>query len=91
MPPALKMGDAAGGVILAGANTTVFVESKLWAVVGCPVIPHGKPPCAPAPSMVMTAGPHTVFVQGVPGLHLADQSSCGCPGAPGAPTVKANG
>ncbi|MBX2802134.1 MAG: hypothetical protein KTR31_30920 [Myxococcales bacterium] len=94
MPKALRVLDVATGVIQPGPNTTVFVDGSLWAVAGCPVLPHGKPPCTSA-VMTPSAGPHKVYVQGSLACHVGDQASCGCPGAPGPslppPTTSANG
>ncbi len=91
MPPAARVGvDTAGGPILPGPNVTVFVGGSFWAVMGHTVTPHGPPPHGPPPP-VMVKGSMTVFVSGIPACRLGDVASCGCPAAPGFPTVMAGG
>ena len=89
MPPAARMGmDTAGGNLLAPPQTTVFVNDALWVVVGTPVAGHG---ITPHSSPVMAKGSTTVMVGGIPACRAGDNASCGCPAAPGAPTVIAGG
>lgn len=89
MPPAVRMGvDMAGGTILAPPQTTVFVGGSLWAVMGTPVAGHAPGPHA-GPAMVKASV--TVFVGGIPACRTGDVASCGCPAAPGLPTVMAGG
>jgi uncharacterized Zn-binding protein involved in type VI secretion len=89
MPPAARMGaDAAGGNLLMPPQATVFVGGSLWAVIGTQAAGHGN---SPHSSPVMTKGSMTVFVQGIPGCRTGDVASCGCPAAPGFPTVLAGG
>ncbi len=85
MPPAVRMGvDAAGGPLLAPPQTTVFVGGSLWAVLGNPVTGHAPGPHA-APTMVMSST--SVYVGGILACRAGDTASCGCPAAPGMPTV----
>ncbi|MEZ4235509.1 MAG: hypothetical protein R3F59_04970 [Myxococcota bacterium] len=56
--------------------------------MGTPITPHGPPPHA---SATMVKASLTVFVQSIPACRAGDVASCGCPAAPGVPTVTAGG
>lgn len=89
MFPAVRMGvDTAGGPIAVPPQATVFVGGSLWAVMGTPIVPH-----APGPHLAATLvkASTTVYVQGIPACRAGDMASCGCPAAPGIPTVTAGG
>lgn len=75
MPRIARVGvDSAGGVILGGGNSTVYVNGSLVAVVGDAVTPHGD---SPHSSATLTTGSSTVFVGGVQVCRQGDQASCG--------------
>jgi uncharacterized Zn-binding protein involved in type VI secretion len=80
--------DMAGGPILMPPQATVFVSGSLWAVMGTPATPHGPPPHTVP---VLIKGSATVMVGGIPACRMGDMASCGCPAAPGAPTVIVGG
>ena len=66
--------DSAGGPILGGGNTRVFVENLPAAVLGDPVTGHASDVHA-APVMVL--GSFRVLAAGRPVCRLADPASCG--------------
>lgn len=85
MPPVVRMGmDMIGGPLLMPPQATVFVGGSLWAVLGTPGTPH-----APGPHMapVLVGCNPTVLVGGIPASRAGHNASCGCPAAPGLPTV----
>ncbi|MEQ1508118.1 MAG: PAAR domain-containing protein [Myxococcota bacterium] len=90
MPPAVRMGVdlAGGGTLLTPPQATVFVGGSLWAVLGTPVATHGPGPHIAA---TMVKASITVLVGGMPACRTGDVASCGCPAAPGLPTVMAGG
>ena len=66
--------DSAGGIILGGNNSHVFVNSSLAAVVGDTVASHGD---APHSAPTLTTGSPTVFINGIPVCRQGDSASCG--------------
>lgn len=65
--------DRAGGIILP-TQSMFQVGGNPVAVVGCPVVPHGKSPHN-APKMVEGVGWFTV--NGIPVCHAGNKASCG--------------
>ena len=75
MPGVARVGvDSAGGIILGGNQSTVYVNGALAAVIGDAVAGHGDPPHA-APTMVV--GSSDVFVEGIGVCREGDAASCG--------------
>jgi uncharacterized Zn-binding protein involved in type VI secretion len=68
--------DTAGGPIIGGGNTRVFVDGTPASVIGDAVAGHG-PDVHAGPVMVM--GSFRVFAAGRPVCRLADTASCGHP------------
>ncbi len=66
--------DVAGGMILNGANGTVFANGLLVAVRGSTVVSHGSPPHSAA---VMVGASATVFAQKISVCRQSDSASCG--------------
>jgi uncharacterized Zn-binding protein involved in type VI secretion len=86
MPPVVRMGvDMCTGPILMPLQGTVFVGGSLWAVLGTPVTPH-----APGPHLVpfLAQANFQVYVGGIPSCRAGHTATCGCPAAPGFPTVQ---
>ena len=75
MPGVTRVGqDTAGGVVLNGGNSTVFVNGSPGAVIGCQVSGHGDSPHS-GPSMI--TGSSTVYFSGIPVCRQGDAASCG--------------
>lgn len=75
MPGIARVGvDSAGGTILGGGQSTVYVNGSLAAVIGDAVAGHGLPPHA-AP--VMVGGSGDVFAEGIGVCREGDAASCG--------------
>ena len=66
--------DTAGGPIIGGGNTRVFVDGTPAAVIGDPVTGHA-PDAHAAPVMIL--GSTRVLAAGRPVCRLADSASCG--------------
>lgn len=66
--------DSAGGIILGGGQSTVFINGALAAVIGDSVAGHGDAPHA-APTMV--EGSTNVFAGGIGVCREGDAASCG--------------
>lgn len=87
MPGIARVGvDTAGGTILGGGQSTVFVNGSLAAVIGDAVAAHGV---LPHDSATMVEGSSTVFVNGIGVCRAGDAASCGDT-ATGSTTVFAN-
>lgn len=75
MPGIARVGvDTAGGTILGGGQSSVFVNGSLAAVIGDAVAGHGIGVHA-AP--VMVGGSGDVFVEGIGVCREGDAASCG--------------
>lgn len=75
MPGIARVGvDTAGGTILGGGQSTVFVNGSLAAVIGDAVAGHGIGPHA-NPTMVQ--GSSDVFAEGIGVCRAGDAASCG--------------
>lgn len=75
MPGVARVGqDTAGGVLLNGGNSTVFVNGSPGAVLGTQVSGHGDAPHS-GPSMITASS--TVFFNGIPVCRQGDAASCG--------------
>jgi len=66
--------DTAGGTILEGGQYFVFVENKLWAVVGDDVADHGS---GPHNAATMVQGSTFVSINGTPVVLAGHAASCG--------------
>ena len=66
--------DTAGGVILGHGQSHVFVEGRLWSVLGDAVAGHGPVPhLAP----VMAEGSSFITINGIPVCRQGHHASCG--------------
>lgn len=75
MPGIARVGvDSAGGIILGGGQSTLYVNGALAAVVGDSVTPHGPGAHAAA---VMVEGSPTLFAEGKAVCRAGDAASCG--------------
>lgn len=75
MPGIARVGvDTAGGTILGGGQSTVFVNGSLVAVIGDAVQGHGS---GPHGSPVMVEGSPNVFAEGIGVCREGDEASCG--------------
>ena len=61
--------DSCGGAVLAPPQSTVYVNGKLWAVVGTPIAAHGEPPHT-APSM--SSGSTSVYAESISACRAGD-------------------
>lgn len=66
--------DRAGGSLISGSNSTVFVNGNPAAVIGTNVAGHGK---SPHSGPVMISGSGSVFVNGLSVCRQGDSASCG--------------
>jgi uncharacterized Zn-binding protein involved in type VI secretion len=96
MPGAIrdKTDNVGGGLLMSGPQSTVFVEGKLWCVVGWQGQSH--PPCPDisthcAQTWTMVQGSPNVRIQGIPVCRKGDLASCQHPALPGSVQVFANG
>lgn len=75
MPGIARVGlDTAGGTILGGNQSTVYVNGALAAVIGDDVSPHGD---IPHDSPTMVEGSSTVFINKIGVCREGDAASCG--------------
>ena len=75
MPGIARVGlDTAGGTILGGGQSTVYVNNQLVAVIGDAVAGHGIGPHA-GPTMV--EGSLDVFAENIGVCRAGDAASCG--------------
>lgn len=75
MPGIARVGlDTAGGTILGGGQSTVYVNNQLAAVIGDAVAGHGIGPHA-GPTMVEGSG--DVFAENIGVCREGDAASCG--------------
>lgn len=75
MPGVSRVGvDSAGGRIIGPLAPSVLVNGAPVAVLGAPVLPHGKGPHA---GPVMVTASATVFAGGIPLCKAGDIASCG--------------
>jgi len=66
--------DFAGGMILPGSNTNVRINNSPAAVVGSPVVGHGRNEHA---GPIMITGSPNVRIGGIPVCRSSDIASCG--------------
>lgn len=75
MPGIARVGiDTAGGTILGGGQSSVYVNGALAAVIGDAVTSHGLPPHA---SATMVEGSSSVFINNIGVCRAGDAASCG--------------
>lgn len=75
MPGIARVGiDTAGGTILGGGQSSVYVNGALAAVIGDAVASHGLPPHA---SATMVEGSSSVFINNIGVCRAGDAASCG--------------
>lgn len=75
MPGIARVGiDTAGGTILGGGQSTVFVNGALVAVLGDAVQGHGP---GPHGSPVMIEASNNVFAENIGVCREGDEASCG--------------
>lgn len=75
MPGIARVGvDTAGGLILGGGNSTVYIDGALAAVIGDAVTYHGV---YPHDAPVMVGGSTSVFINGIGVCRAGDAASCG--------------
>lgn len=75
MPGIARVGvDTAGGTILGGGQSSVYVNGALAAVIGDAVAGHG---IAPHDAPVMVGGSTNVFAEGIGVCREGDAASCG--------------
>ena len=66
--------DAAGGIITSTAQSSVYVNGRVWAVQGAVVAPHGGGPHAAA---TMQGASSTVRAVGSGVCRQGDAATCG--------------
>lgn len=69
--------STAGGLILGGLNTSVFVNGLPAAVITVPVVSHGPCPSTHCSGPIMIGASDSVFIEGMPACRLGDAASCG--------------
>jgi uncharacterized Zn-binding protein involved in type VI secretion len=75
MPGIARVGvDTAGGTLLQGSNSHVYVNGALVEVLGGPVAPHGTGPHSHPTMATASSG---VFINGVGVCRAGDSASCG--------------
>lgn len=75
MPGIARVGiDTAGGVILGGGNSTVYINGALAAVIGDAIAYHGD---FPHNAPVMVGGSNNVFINSIGVCRAGDAASCG--------------